>query len=42
EVTLKEAVSFLDKAVGKGRMHKNTAARRKSSLTKYVNGLSKA
>ena len=34
-----EAVSFIDKTVSKGRMHKNTAARRKSSLTRYVNGL---
>ena len=34
-----ETVSFIDKTVGKGRMHKNTAARRKSSLTRYVNSL---
>ena len=34
-----EAISFIDKTVTKGRMHKNTAARRKSSLTKFVNGL---
>ncbi len=40
ETALKEAVSFIDKAVGKGRMHKNTAARRKSSLTKHVNKFS--
>jgi len=39
EVTLKEAVSFIDKAVSKGRLHKNTAARRKSSLTRHVNKL---
>lgn len=39
EVTLKEAVSFIDKSVSKGRLHKNTAARRKSSLTKHVNSL---
>ncbi len=36
---LKEAVSFIDKMVSKGRLHKNTAARRKSRLTRYVNGL---
>ncbi len=36
---LKEAVSFIDNAAGKGKIHKNTAARRKSSLTKYVNQL---
>lgn len=39
ESTLKEAVSFIDKAVSKGRLHKNTAARRKSSLTRHVNKL---
>lgn len=39
EKNLKEAVSFIDKNVTKGRLHKNTAARRKSSLTKYVNSL---
>lgn len=37
---LKEAVAFLDKTVSKGRMHKNTVARRKSTLTKHVNKLS--
>lgn len=36
---LKEAVSHLDKSVSKGRLHKNTAARRKSSLSKHVNKL---
>jgi small subunit ribosomal protein S20 len=39
---LVEAVSFLDKTASKGRMHKNTVARRKSSLTKHVNKLSAA
>jgi small subunit ribosomal protein S20 len=39
EVTLKEAVSYIDKSVSKGRLHKNTAARRKSSLTRHVNSL---
>ena len=39
EVLLKEAVSYIDKSVSKGRLHKNTAARRKSSLTRYVNSL---
>jgi len=38
-VVLKDAISFIDKAVNKGRLHKNTAARRKSSLTKHVNSL---
>jgi len=39
QVSLKDAISFIDKAVNKGKMHKNTAGRRKSSLTKFVNGL---
>ncbi|MBI5731040.1 MAG: 30S ribosomal protein S20 [Ignavibacteriales bacterium] len=37
--SLKEAVSFLDKTASKGRMHKNTVARKKSALTKHVNKL---
>jgi len=32
-------VSVIDKAVNKGIIHKNTAARYKSRLTKHVNGL---
>ncbi|MBZ0180472.1 MAG: 30S ribosomal protein S20 [Melioribacteraceae bacterium] len=39
EAAYKEAVSFIDKTVGKGRLHKNTAARKKSAITKYVNKL---
>ena len=39
EAVLKEAVSYIDKTAGKGRIHKNTAARKKSALTKYVNKL---
>ena len=35
--SLKEAYSLYDKAVGKGVLHKNTAARKKSRLTKKVN-----
>lgn len=42
ELNLKEAVSYIDKTVSKGRIHKNTAARNKSKLTKFVNGISKA
>lgn len=38
----KEAVSTLDKNVAKGRIHKNTASRKKSALTKHVNSLSAA
>ncbi len=32
-------VSLIDKAVNKGILHKNTAARHKSRLTKHVNDL---
>jgi len=32
-------VSVIDKAVNKGIIHKNTAARYKSRLTKHVSGL---
>jgi len=39
EVVLKEAVSFIDKSTNKKRLHKNTAARKKSALVKFVNGL---
>ncbi|NOX18747.1 MAG: 30S ribosomal protein S20 [Chlorobi bacterium] len=37
--TYKEAVSFIDKTIGKGRLHKNTGARKKSAITRYVNKL---
>ncbi|MBU0473961.1 MAG: 30S ribosomal protein S20 [Bacteroidetes bacterium] len=39
EIVLKEAISYIDKSVSKGRLHKNTAARRKSSLTRHYNSL---
>ncbi len=39
EKNLKTAVSVIDKAVSKGRLHKNTAARKKARLTKFVNSL---
>ncbi len=42
QADLKEAVSFLDKTAAKGRMHKNTVARKKSALTKHVNKLTAA
>ncbi len=35
---LTAAISQIDKAVAKGVMHKNTAARKKSRLTKRVRG----
>jgi len=34
-----EAVSRLDKAVAKGLLHKNTAARKKSGFTRKLNSL---
>ncbi len=42
EIVLKEAVATLDKQTTKGRLHRNTAARRKSTLTKHVNKLAAA
>ena len=36
-VKYNEAVKNIDKAVSSGLMHKNTAARRKSRLTKMIN-----
>jgi small subunit ribosomal protein S20 len=37
----KEAVANLDRGVSKSRLHGNTAARKKSQLTKYINSLTK-
>lgn len=37
---LKAVVSEIDRAVKKGTLHKNTAARRKSQLAKLANGVS--
>ena len=39
EVAYKEAVKTVDQAVIKGILHKNTAARKKSSLTLKLNKL---
>lgn len=41
-VALKDAVSYLDKTVSKGRLHKNTVARKKSRLARHVNKLAVA
>ena len=38
---LKSAVKTIDQATAKGILHKNTAARRKSSLTIKVNGMNR-
>jgi len=40
EPVYKETIATLDRSVTKGRLHKNTAARKKSALTKHVNKLS--
>ncbi len=37
EQALKEAVPIIDRVASKGVIHKNTAARKKSRLAKYVN-----
>ncbi len=39
EVLYKEAVSIIDKAAGSGLIKKNTAARRKSRITRHLNSL---
>ena len=39
EALLKEAVSYIDKMSLKGIIHANNAARKKASLTKFVNTL---
>ena len=39
EVAYKNAVQIVDKAVSKGILHKNTAARKKSSMTLRLNKL---
>ena len=39
QVEYTKAVSYIDKAAGKGLIHKNTAARRKSQITKHLNSL---
>ncbi|MGB5289059.1 MAG: 30S ribosomal protein S20 [Ignavibacteriaceae bacterium] len=42
EKLYKEAVSVLDKGTSKGLIKKNTASRKKASLTKYLNNLQSA
>ncbi len=39
--SLLQVTSLLDKSISKGILHKNTAARKKSALTKKLNSLSK-
>ncbi len=40
EVSYKAAVGYIDKLVDKGKLHKNTGARKKSALTRNFNKLS--
>ncbi|HZW40544.1 MAG TPA: 30S ribosomal protein S20 [Ignavibacteriaceae bacterium] len=40
EKLYKEAVAILDRSTTKGKIHRNTAARKKSALTKHLTGLS--
>jgi small subunit ribosomal protein S20 len=40
DTSLRDAISALDQAVSKGALHRNTAARKKSRLTKQYNKLS--
>jgi small subunit ribosomal protein S20 len=40
DTTLRDAISALDRAVSKGVLHRNTAARKKSRLTRQYNKLS--
>lgn len=42
EKLYKEAVSVIDRSVDKGKIHKNTAARKKSQLTRHLNSLTSA
>ena len=37
----KDTVSFIDKMVSKRLIHKNTAARRKTQITRHVNSIRK-
>ena len=41
EVDYREAVKQIDKAASKGLIKKNTAARRKSRITRHLNSLTK-
>jgi len=41
-ILYKEAVSVIDRNADRGKLHKNTAARKKARLTKYLNKLEAA
>ena len=40
ELVYKDAVKIIDKAVSRNLIHKNTGARRKSQITRFLNSLS--
>ena len=40
ELVYRDAVKIIDKAVSKNLIHKNTGARRKSQITRFLNSLS--
>ena len=40
ELVYNDAVKIIDKAVSKNLIHKNTGARRKSQITRFLNSLS--
>lgn len=42
EKLYKEAVAILDRSTTKGKIHLNTASRKKASLTKHLNSLTAA
>ncbi len=42
EKDYKEAIALLDKSATQGKIHRNNAARKKSQLTKHLNGLQPA
>ncbi len=42
EKLYKEAVAILDRSTTKGKIHINTASRKKAALTKHLNSLSSA
>ena len=42
EKLYKEAVAILDRSTTKGKIHLNTASRKKASLTKHLNSLAAA
>jgi len=39
EKLYKEAVALIDKSTTKGKIHRNTAARKKAALTKHLNSV---